>query len=260
MSIINTDYVKNYITHNQIIKKHSNDTEYTAYEPVSYRWTHGATDTTMGDGLLIYSLIHYMRAKVCVCLGSGGGFIPRIMTQARIDLYDAGIFEGDRDYSWGDIGTTYIVDADNGVNGYVDWNTKDSFLNNTFYPRVIIDTTENAYYNFFVKEDIKIDYLHIDAGHSYEDIKRDFELYTKLLTPHSIVSIHDTDSTFEDDYIVTDDIKEEYYSSFTEGPTKFVNEMIGNSGWEIFNLFNNRVYPEKPASSGLTLLQRKKIW
>ena len=29
-----------------------------------------------------------MRAKTCVCLGSGGGFIPRIITQARIDLHE----------------------------------------------------------------------------------------------------------------------------------------------------------------------------
>jgi hypothetical protein len=29
-----------------------------------------------------------MRAKVCFFIVSGGGFIPRIMTQARIDLYN----------------------------------------------------------------------------------------------------------------------------------------------------------------------------
>ena len=33
--------------------------------------------------MIIYSTIQMMRAKVCVCLGSGGGFIPRIMTQAN---------------------------------------------------------------------------------------------------------------------------------------------------------------------------------
>ena len=67
-------------------------------EPVSYRWTHGATDLSLGDGLLVYSIIHYMRAKVCVCLGSGGGFIPRIMTQARLDLYDLQIFANQTHY------------------------------------------------------------------------------------------------------------------------------------------------------------------
>jgi len=162
--LVNKEYIRKFLT--------NNDTE-----PVSYRWTHGATDEHLGDGLLIYSIIQFMRAKVCVCLGSGGGFIPRIMTQARVDLYDTGIFEGDRDYNWGDIGVTYVVDAANKIGGNVDWLEEDSFLRKTFYPRVINETTEKAYKNFFVKEDIKIDYLHIDAGHTYKDIKRDFNQY-----------------------------------------------------------------------------------
>ena len=43
----------------------------------------GLTDLHLGDGLIVYSVIQLMRAKTCVCLGSGGGFIPRIMTQAE---------------------------------------------------------------------------------------------------------------------------------------------------------------------------------
>ena len=77
-------YLKNYLT---------NTLEYNEYQeqeemPVPYRWSHGATDTHLGDGLIIYSLIQYMRAKTCVCLGSGGGFVPRLMTQARYDLHN----------------------------------------------------------------------------------------------------------------------------------------------------------------------------
>ena len=58
MSILNKNYIKSSITNNED-------------KPVSYRWTHGATDLDLGDGLLVYSIIQYMRAKVCVCLGSG---------------------------------------------------------------------------------------------------------------------------------------------------------------------------------------------
>ena len=87
MSILNKNYIKSNISNNKD-------------KPVSYRWTHGATDLDLGDGLLVYSIIQYMRAKVCVCLGSGGGFIPRIMTRARQDLHEAGIFEGDNGMSW----------------------------------------------------------------------------------------------------------------------------------------------------------------
>ena len=121
--ILDKKYIQSFITNNQVIEDDN-----TILKPVEYRWTHGATDFHLGDGLLIYSMIQYMRAKVCVCLGSGGGFIPRIMTQARVDLYDTEIFEGNRDYNWGDIGTTFIVDAANKVGGNVDWLPEDSFL------------------------------------------------------------------------------------------------------------------------------------
>ena len=258
MLIFNLDYIREYLTNNQEKKVDNKGNQYVEHKEVPYRWTHGATDLTLGDGLLIYSIIHYMRAKNCVCLGSGGGFIPRIMTQARADLHDSQIFDGDRDYNWGDIGSTFLVDANNGVGGNTNWVEKDSFFRKTFYPRVILDTTENAYYNFFVKEDIKIDYLHIDAGHSYEDVKKDFELYSKLLSPNGIVSIHDTDESFEKEYIVTDDIKRNDHQEITNGPSKLVKELKENKEWEIFNFFNNGIFKTKPASTGLTILQRCK--
>lgn len=236
--LVNKEYIRKFLT--------NNDTK-----PVPYRWTHGATDEHLGDGLLIYSIIQLMRAKTCVCLGSGGGFIPRIMTQARVDLYDTGIFEGDRDYNWGDIGVTYVVDAANKIGGNVDWLEEDSFLRKTFYPRVINETTEKAYKNFFVKEDIKIDYLHIDAGHTYKDIKRDFNQYSKLLSKNGIISIHDTDKNYEDSYIVTEDIKDHY--SFTEGPSKFIEEIPDE--WQRFDFFNEGILDTKPSSTGLTILR-----
>ena len=42
--LFNLKYIKKYLTNN-------ND------KPVTYRWTHGATDEHLGDGLLIYSII-----------------------------------------------------------------------------------------------------------------------------------------------------------------------------------------------------------
>jgi len=257
MTLFNLDFLRENLTNNQIPQTDVNGNEFHVHKPVPYRWTHGATDLTLGDGLLIYSIIHYMRAKVCVCLGSGGGFIPRIMTQARVDLYDSQIFEGNRDYNWGDIGCTYLVDADNGVGGNVDWKDENSFLRKNFFPRIVLDTTENAYYNFFVKEDIKIDYLHIDAGHSYEDVHNDFTLYSKILSPHGIISIHDTDVSFEKDLIVTEDVKsKDDQDNITNGPSKLIEELKSNKDWEIFNFFNNGIFKTKPSSTGLTILQR----
>ena len=190
MSIINNEFVKTHVTVNKVVRKKPDGTEVLDYKPVPFRWTHGATENHLGDGLLVYTIIQLMRYKTVVCLGSGGGYIPRIMTQARIDLYDQGIFEGNKDYNWGDIGVTYLVDAANGVGGTPDYLEDDSYFRYQFNPRFIKETTENAYYNFFVKQDIKIDFLHIDAGHSYEDVKRDFELYSKLLAPNGMISIY----------------------------------------------------------------------
>ena len=239
--LLNLDYIKLFLTNN-------GDT------PVPYRWTHGATDKHLGDGLLIYSFIQFMRAKTCVCLGSGGGFIPRIMTQARVDLYDAGIFEGDRDYNWGDIGQTIVVDAANEIGGKVDWLGKDSFYRKNFYPRIINETTEEAFHNFFVKEDIKIDYLHIDAGHSYEDVKRDFEQYSRLISNNGFISIHDTDIKYAQNYIVSKDISDQnHHDEFAEGPSKFIQEI--SDDWQRFDFFNESVLNSKPSSTGLTLLK-----
>lgn len=257
-SIINFDIVKNFFTNNQSKDTDLNGNEFINLNPVKYRWTHGATDLHLGDGLLIYSTIQYMRAKTCVCLGSGGGFIPRIISQARFDLHDQEIFTGNKSMEWGDIGTTILVDASNGVGGQTDWVNEDSFFRQNFPCRIILDTTENAFYNFFVKEDIKIDYLHIDAGHSYENVKQDFELYSQLLNPWGIVSIHDTDSSFEKEHIVTNDVKSENHQEYANGPSRFMKELRENPEWEVFNFFNNGILRTKPASTGLTFVQKCK--
>lgn len=245
--MLNEEHIKNNLTNNQ------NGDELI---PVPYRWSHGATDLHLGDGLLIYALIQHMRCKVCVCIGSGGGFIPRLMTQARLDLHSQRIFEGNGDGKWGDIGTTYLVDANNGIGGKTDWVESDSFFRTQFHQtRIILDTSENAYYNFFVKQDIKIDYLHIDGDHSYEGVKKDFELYSTILSDRGIISIHDTDISYHNEFIKSDDIDDKYWQDFT-GPSKFVNELMENGDWEIINLFNNGIVRNKPSSTGITIIRR----
>ncbi len=250
--IINKNYIKEFITNNQEF----NEVGEEVLKNVPYRWSHGATDDHLGDGLIIYSLIQYMRAKVCVCLGSGGGFIPRIMTQARIDLHSQNIFEGNPNYNWGDIGATYIVDAMNGIGGQVSWFNEESFFRRLFSPKIIADTTANAFHNYFVLNDIKIDYLHIDAGHSYENVKEDFELYSQLLSPNGIISIHDTDPNYADKYIVTNEVKDRGDFDDWNGPIKLAKEIDTNK-WQVFDLFNFGIIKNKPASTGLTLVRKK---
>lgn len=258
-NIINFNILKDFFTNNHYKKLDTSGEEYNQYKPIKYRWSHGATDLHLGDGMLIFSVIQFLRAKTCVCLGSGGGFVPRLMSQARIELHDQEIFEGIKAFEWGDSGTTILVDACNGINGETDWVDGTSFFRENFPCRIILETTENAFYNYFVKEDIKIDYLHIDAGHSYEDVKRDFTLYSKILSPNGVVSIHDTDISFEQELIVTHDVKSnDTHDEFSHGPSTLIKELKESGEWEIFNFFNNGILREKPASTGLTFIQRCK--
>jgi len=240
--MFNQEYIKTHLTNN-------------LSTPVPYRWTHGATDLHLGDGLIVYSIIQHMRAKNCVCIGSGGGFVPRIMTQARYDLHQQGIFEGNSDYNWGDIGATYVVDACNGIGGPNDLENEESFYRKSFHPRFIKSTSERAYYDFFVIQDIKIDVLFIDGDHSYEGVKLDFELYSKLMSPKGIILIHDTDSEYEESLIVSEDAKKDYHRF--DGPSRLIKELQQNSEWNLVNLFNFRILSDKPSSSGITIVNKK---
>ena len=240
--MFNQEYIKTHLTNNLTT-------------PVPYRWTHGATDLHLGDGLIVYSIIQHMRAKNCVCIGSGGGFVPRIMTQARYDLHQQGIFEGNSDYNWGDIGATYVIDACNGIGGPNDLENEDSFYRKSFHPRFIKSTSEKAYYDFFVIQDIKIDVLFIDGDHSYEGVKLDFELYSKILSPKGIILIHDTDGEYEESLIVSEDAKKDHHRF--DGPSRLVKELQQNPEWNLVNLFNFRILNDKPSSSGITIVNRK---
>jgi hypothetical protein len=237
-SILNYDYIVNYITTNEGAE-------------VPYRWSHGADYMHLGDGLIIYTLIHFFKLKTLVCLGSGGGFIPRIMTQARYDLSQEG-FYSDVTMEWGDNGSTYIVDAMNGFNGETNWENEDSLFRKHFTPKFIKETTEKAYYDFFVKQDIKIDLLHIDADHTFEGVKKDFDLYSNIMNKGGIITIHDTDKNYVDNFVELDGHKGDDLS----GPSEFV-KTIDKRKFEVFNFFNHGIRKDKPSSTGLTLVRRK---
>ena len=229
MSILNRGWVYDSITRNEDSGS------------VSYRWTHGANDTYLGAGIMYYSIPYFLKSQVCVCLGSGGGYVPRLMTDAIWELQETDMIE---------MGEVYVVDATNSVNGEVDWSDEDSYLREKFNPRFLNTTTEDAFYNFFVKRDIKVDYLHIDADHTYEGVKKDFELYSTLMNENGIISIHDTDKRYWDNFETYDG--EPHDTCF--GPSDFIKEIPIE--WEIFNLFDHKDKSEKLSSTGLTLLRK----
>ena len=230
MSILNRGWIYDSITRNQDSGS------------VSYRWTHGANDTYLGAGIFYYSIPYFLKARVCVCLGSGGGYVPRLMTDAIWELQETDMIE---------MGEVYVVDATNSVNGEVDWADKDSYLREKFNPKFLNTTTEDAFYNFFVKRDIKIDYLHIDADHTYDGCKLDFDLYSTIMNENGIISIHDTDEKYWENFT----IYEGEPHDICTGPSEVVKEV--SEEWETFNLFDYKEKNEVLPSSGLTLLRRK---
>ena len=235
-SILNYDYIKQCITEEG---------------QVPYLASHGATWMNLGDGLIIYTLINFFKLKTLVCLGSGGGFIPRIMSQARYDLAEQGFFK-EVGMEWGDNGSTYVVDACNKFNGVVDWEEEDSFFRKHFHPKFIKQTTEKAYYDFFVKQDIKIDLLHIDADHTFEGVKKDFDLYSKIMSKGGIITIHDTDKNYVDNFVEI----ENHEGDDLTGPSEFV-KTIDKRKFEVMSFSSYKEKSEHPTSSGLTIVRKK---
>lgn len=151
-------------------------------------FTHGAAEASaeLGAGILYYAIAYAVKAKVCVCLGSGGGYVPRLMRQAQRDL---GLEDS----------KTYIVDGapfvepENKFWGTPCW-LDDHSTFRTNYPEieVVLKLTADACKEIFVPRNIKIDYLHIDADHSYPGVKLDWDLYSPLVPPEGIISLHDT--------------------------------------------------------------------
>jgi hypothetical protein len=140
---------------------------------------HCADQNYLGAGMLYYAITYSHKAKLCVCLGSGGGFVPRIMKQAQRDLELKN-------------SKTILVDGNMGNWGRPQWLEPKSFFRNE-YPdiSIIIDTTHNVATKLASTWG-KINYLHIDADHSYEGALRDFYDYLPFMDPNGIITFHDT--------------------------------------------------------------------
>jgi hypothetical protein len=139
--------------------------------------SHHAKGDFLGVGLLYYTLAYLTRAELCVCLGSGGGFTPRLMRQAQRDVNPTG--------------RTVLVDGfiPDGGWGVPTWGEPDSYFR-VNYPDLEIwqCRTSEAIGRF---HDRSIDLLHVDADHSYEGVKADVEGYTAKVRGY--LTLHDTE-------------------------------------------------------------------
>jgi hypothetical protein len=155
------------------------------------RWcaSHGSGDgsSNLGAGILYYGIAYASKAKTCVCLGSGGGFVPRLMRQAQRDLKLQAA-------------QTILVDGAHKVGqerkaiwGSPNWLEDDSTFRRN-YPdvEIVLKLTEDAFNEVFVPAGMTIDYLHIDADHHYDGVCRDWELYRQLVSDAGVITLHDT--------------------------------------------------------------------
>jgi hypothetical protein len=151
--------------------------------------SHGSAQDSedLAAGILYYALAYATKAKVCVCLGSGGGFVPRLMRQAQRDLN----IENAR---------TFLIDGGDKVPiekkeiwGTPSWSAEGSWHRRN-YPDIemIMELSDAAFHKFFVPQNIRIDYLHIDADHHYEGVKQDWDLYRTLVADEGVITLHDT--------------------------------------------------------------------
>ena len=157
--------------------------------PDSWCASHGATPGAdeLGAGMLYYALAYSLRARVCVCLGSGGGFVPRMMRQAQRDL----ALEPSR---------TILVDGADTVPkekrdiwGSPSWIPEDSWFRKQFPDvEIVVSLMKTAHENFFVPNGIEIDYLHIDGDHHYEGVRLDFDLFAPLVRDVGVITLHDS--------------------------------------------------------------------
>jgi hypothetical protein len=163
----------------------------TSYVTADDPWcvSHGSAEdsTDLGAGILYYALAYAHRARTCVCLGSGGGFVPRLMRQAQRDLR----LPDSR---------TFLVDAAGKVTspgreiwGRPCWAEEDSTFRRN-YPEIEIrfQLTKDAFHEYFVPNEVSIDFLHIDADHHYEGAKLDWDLYSTLVAENGVITLHDT--------------------------------------------------------------------
>ncbi len=175
------------MTGKSLIDKEFVTSKLTANDPFCF--SHGAGDGSehLGAGMLYYALAYSMRSRVCMCLGSGGGFVPRTMRQAQrdLDLADSRTILVD--------GAMHVPEESVKIWGTPAWLAEDSTFR-TNYPEIelVLELTEKAYREKFEPEKLEVDFLHIDADHSYEGAKADWDLYRHLVPDHGIITLHDT--------------------------------------------------------------------
>lgn len=148
---------------------------------MSSKWSesHGAVNNYSGMGTIYYGLTYLLKAKKCVCLGSGGGFVPKIMVEAQKTLVTENLIPNKIDVS--------LIDADIGI-----WGRPVYQESIPYYPEInlVKKLTDDACTEFS-----DIDYLHVDADHTHEQVYKDLSNYgSRMSSRYWAITIHDTNN------------------------------------------------------------------
>lgn len=141
-----------------------------------YANSHGAENGFLGAGSLYFFLPYMLKAKTCVCLGSGAGFVPKLMVEAQRKLQLETSFASNK---------VYLIDANIGPWGRPEYGSEIDG-----YPEieVVQMLTDDAVGLF----DNNINYLHVDADHSYDQVLNDLNNYGSNMCGDWAITIHDT--------------------------------------------------------------------
>lgn len=140
----------------------------------------------LGFGFIHYALIRNLLPERVLAIGSQRGYVPahlaiacRENEKGYVDFVDCGLYE-DEQSSWGGIGI---------------WRNWDSFRHTEYWRHVNVQdwikvhpkTTEE----FMKSNNDTWDYIYIDGDHSFEGVKRDFELTWARLNLDGFMVFHD---------------------------------------------------------------------
>lgn len=138
----------------------------------------------LGYGFIHYALIVNLKPTRILCIGSSKGFIPAICALAckeikkgHVDFVDAGYDESDPD-SWGGTGFWKQIDP----KSHFSYPALSSWI-----------TTHVLTSEQFLKMGTKRtwQYIYIDANHSYDGVKKDYELFWPRLEKKGFMIFHD---------------------------------------------------------------------
>lgn len=192
-------------------------------------------DLNIGFGFLYYSLSRNFKPKNTVVLGSAKGFSPI--------CFGLGIKDNNNE------GKLYFVDAgysdetdglNKGMGGIAFWKDNKSVKNifETFNLENIIKVyvTKTSQFLYIYKKEKKspVDLLFIDADHTYEGFKFDFDNFSKLLSPSGIIVFHDV-------------LVEKGHDNRDFGVKKYFEEISQNLDYEYFRF---------PIWPGLVILRK----